>query len=163
METAEITKRLQDIVDLVQTDLSSLRTGRANPGLVSDIVCPAYGGQSQLKVQELATISAQDAQTLVISPFDKSIIGDIKKGIDAANVGLNPNIDGEIIRISLPPMTTEDREKYIKLLGQKVESGKIMVRQARGDEMKSIKSAFEEKTISEDEKAQQEKKTSRNC
>ncbi len=157
MKFDEPKKRLQDILQLVQSDINSIRTGRATPGLVEDIVVEAYGGQSKLKVVEMATILAQDTQTLVITPFDKQTIGEIRKGIIAANVGLNPSIDGEILRISLPQMTTEDREKFVKILSQKLEQGKIMVRQVRGDVMKDIKSAFESKELSEDEKFAAEK------
>jgi len=94
---------------------------------------------------------------LVIEPWDKSIIGEIRQGIVAANIGLNPVIDAEILRISLPPLTSEDREKYVKLLSTKLENGKIMIRQVRGDFMHEIKKAFEVKELSEDEKFGQEK------
>jgi ribosome recycling factor len=110
-----------------------------------------------LKVNELATISAPDAQTIIIDPWDKSIIGEIKQGIVTANLGMNPGIDGEIIRISLPPMTSEDRDKYVRLLSSKLENGRVMIRQVRGDAMKDIRSAFEEKELSEDEKFNEEK------
>jgi len=151
-------KKMQDIAELLQTDIASIRTGRATPALVEDIMVPAYGGTQRLRVMELATITAPDTQTLVIDPWDKSIIGDIRKGIMEANVGINPVVDSEIIRISLPPLTTEDREKYVKLLGTKLENGKVMIRQVRGDFMRDIKTAFEEKEITEDEKFQQEKR-----
>ncbi|MBU0569198.1 ribosome recycling factor [Patescibacteria group bacterium] len=157
MNTDEIRFRMQEVLDLVVGDVSSVRTGRATPSIVEDLQISAYGGQQKLKVQELASISAPDAQTIVIDPWDKSIIGDIKKGIEAANVGLTPNIDGEIIRISVPQMTKEDREKYVRLLKTKIESGKVMVRQVRGDALKDIKSAFEKKRLSEDEKFAEEK------
>ena len=78
---------MQEVVDLVATDVSSIRTGKATPGLVEDISVMAYGGAQKLKVQELATITTTDAQTIVIDPWDKSIIGDIKKGISGANIG----------------------------------------------------------------------------
>ena len=150
--------RMQQILDLVLGDLTSLRTGRAMPSLVENIVCPAYGGTQRLKVQELATISVPDPQTLIISPWDKSIIGDLRKGILEANVGLNPSLEGEILRVVLPPLTTEDREKYTRLLSQKLESGRIMIRQARAEAMHEIKKQFEEKTLSEDMRFEEEKK-----
>jgi len=149
---------MQQILDLVLGDLTSLRTGRAMPSLVENIVCPAYGGTQRLKVQELATISVPDPQTLIISPWDKSIIGDLRKGILEANVGLNPSLEGEILRVVLPPLTTEDREKYTRLLSQKLESGRIMIRQARAEAMHEIKKQFEEKTLSEDMRFEEEKK-----
>ena len=158
MDETSVRSKMQEVIDLVLGDVASIRTGKATSGLVDDISVMAYGGAQQLKVQELATITTTDAQTLVIDPWDKSIIGDIKKGIQEANIGLNPSVDGEIIRISLPPMTTEDREKYIKLLSTKLENGKVMIRQIRGDAMKEIKNAFEEKELSEDERFNQEKR-----
>lgn len=158
MDEASIKQKMQQVLELVSSDIASIRTGRATPALVEDIVCLAYGGTQRLKVKELATINSSDTQTLVISPWDKSIIGEIKKGIMEANIGFNPSIDGEIIRISLPPMTTEDREKYVKLLGTKLENGKVIIRQIRGDIMRDLKEGFEKKEISEDEKFASEKK-----
>lgn len=157
MDEASITAKFQKVVDLVSTDIGSIRTGRATPSLVENIVVPAYGGTQNMKILEVASITTPDPTTLVISPWDKSIIGDIKKGILEANVGLNPNIDGEIIRITVATLTTEDREKYVKLLSQKIESGKVMIRQVRGEQMQSIRKSFEDKDITEDEKFAQEK------
>lgn len=158
MDEASLNLKFQKSVDLTSSDISGIRTGRATPSLVENITCPAYGGTQVLKIIELASISAPDTQTLVISPWDKSIIGDIRKGILEANLGMNPSIDGEIIRVSFPQLTTEDREKYVKILSQKIENGKVMIRQIRADEMHSIKKNFEEKKVTEDEKFQSEKK-----
>ena len=158
MKEDSLKAKMQDVIEIVTSDIASIRTGRVTPGLVEDIIVNAYGGQQKLKINELATISATDNQTLVIEPWDKSIIGEIKQGVLAANVGLNPSIDGELIRISLPPLTTDDREKFVKLLKTKIESGKIMLRQIRGEVIKNIKSMFEEKKLTEDEKFEQEKR-----
>ncbi len=145
------------VEELVSADVAGLRTGRATSALVEDLRVAVYGGAQRLKVNELGTITTPDTQTVVIDPWDKSIIGEIRKGIEAANIGLNPSIDGEIVRITLPPMTTEDREKYVKLLHTKIENGRIMIRQIRGDSMKDIKDAYESKEVSEDEKFNLEK------
>lgn len=153
-----VNKRMGEVVDLVVSDVASIRTGRATSALVEDLQVAVYGGQQKLKINELATITVADNQSIVIDPWDKSIVGEMKKGIDAANVGLSPSIDGEIIRISLPPFTTEDREKFVRLLNTKLENGKIMVRQVRGDAMREIKDAFEKKDLTEDEKFNQEKR-----
>ena len=158
MDEALITSKMQRVVDSVSTDIAGIRTGRATPSLVENIICPAYGGTQALKVIELASISAPDTQTLVISPWDKSIIGDIRKGILEANLGMNPSIDGEIIRVSFPPLTTEDREKYVKILSGKLENGKVLIRQVRADEMHDIKKKSESKEITEDDKFNEEKK-----
>jgi ribosome recycling factor len=158
MDEGQISSKFQRIVDLVASDIGTIRTGRASSALVENIMVPAYGGTQNLRVVELASITASDPTQIVISPWDKSIIGDIRKGIEAANVGMNPSIDGEVIRIAMPPLTTEDREKYVKLLSQKIEAGRVMVRQVRGDEMHDIKKKFEAKEVTEDEKFAQEKR-----
>jgi len=157
MDATEVTQKFQKVVDLVSSDIAGIRTGRATSSMVENIICPAYGGTQSLKVVELASITVSDPTQIVISPWDKSIIGDIRKGILEANLGMNPSIDGEVIRISIPPMTTEDREKYVKLLSSKLENGKIMIRQVRADEMHEIKNKFESKEITEDEKFADEK------
>src|SRR3972149_3014708 len=157
MDETSIRLRMQKVLDLVLSDIGSIRTGRATPALVEKLEVAVYGGAQKLRVQELATISAPDTQTLVVDPWDKSIIGEIAKGILAANVGMNPMVDGEIIRISFPPLTTEDREKYVKLLSTKLEGGRVAIRQNRGDTMRDVKRQFEEKSISEDEKFRSEK------
>lgn len=158
MDNSSILSKMQAVIGSVASDIAGVRTGRASPALVENIVCPAYGGTQHLRVMEVASISSPDPTQLIISPWDKSIIGDIRKGIVEANIGLNPSIDGEVIRIIISPMTTEDREKYVKILSGKLENGKVMVRQVRADEMHEIKKKFEAKEITEDEKFADEKK-----
>ena len=145
------------VEELISTDVAGIRTGRATSALVEDLRVAVYGGAQKLKINELGTITAPDAQTIIIDPWDKSVIGEIRKGLESANIGLTPSIDGEIIRIVLPTMTTEDRGKYVKLLHTKIENGRIMIRQIRGDAMKDIKDAYEKKDISEDMKFNLEK------
>jgi ribosome recycling factor len=158
MDETSVRSKMQSTLSVVASDVGGIRTGRATPALVENIVCPAYGGTQRLKIVELASITSPDPTQLVISPWDKSIVGDIKKGIMEANIGLSPSIDGEIIRIVIPPLTTEDREKYVKLLSTKLENGRVMIRQIRGDEMHEIKKKFEAKEITEDQKFADEKK-----
>lgn len=150
--------RMKKAVEITQTDLSSIRSGRATPAIVEHIVIPAYGGSQRLKVMELATITTMDAKTIVISPFDPSIIGEIEKGIQEVNRGLTPVIDGEIIRITIPPLSEERRQEYIKLARAKVEGGRIMVRQVRQDAMRQAKKLQEEGSISQDDQSHTEKK-----
>jgi ribosome recycling factor len=158
MDETSVRSKMQKVVDVMHGDLGSIRTGRATPALVENVMVPAYGGTQRLRIMELASITAPDPTSIVISPWDKSIIGDIKKGILEANIGMNPSVDGEILRIVMPPLTTEDREKYVKLLSSKLENGKVMVRQIRGDEMHDIKKKFEAKEITEDQHFAEEKK-----
>jgi len=157
MDESSVKGKMQEVVDLVLGDVGTIRTGRATPSLVQELEVSVYGGAQKLKINELSTVTSPDPQTLVIDPWDKSIIGEIKKGIDAANIGMSPNIDGEIIRISVPQITGEDREKFIKLLSRKIENGKIMLRQARSDALQIIRKDFEDKNMGEDEKFGQEK------
>jgi len=136
-------KKIDKVLDVLKGDLGTIRTGRATPALVENIIINAYGGTAKLKVMELATIGASDAQTLVITPFDPSIINEIQKGIEAASVGLSPNVDGNLIRVKIPPLSQERREELIKAMKHKLENGKVMVRQVRHESMEEIKKEFE--------------------
>jgi len=158
MDESSLRLRMQKVLEMIVSDIGSLRTGRATPSLIENVTVIVYGGTQKLRVQELATITTPDTQTIIIDPWDKSIVGEIKQGILTANIGMNPSIDGELIRVILPPLTTEDRDKYIKLLSTKLENGRIMIRQVRGDAMHEIKKNFEAKELSEDEKFDAEKK-----
>jgi len=158
MDEASVRAQMDNVLRVLFDDLASIRTGRSTPALVENVVVSAYGGAQRLKVMELATITTPDPQTLIIEPWDKSIIGEIRQGILAANVGLNPVIDGSILRIAMPPLTTEDREKYIKLLNTKLEHARVQIRQIRGDVMRTLKESFEKKEITEDERFSFEKK-----
>ena len=158
MDENALKASMQKVLDNLQKEISGIRTGRATPSLVSDIMVAAYGGTQHLRVMEMASITAPDTTMLLIEPWDKSIIGEIRQGILAANVGFSPVVDNDKIRITLPPLTTEDRERYVKLLKGKLEEGKVSVRQARADAMQIVKKAAEAKEITEDDKFAQEKK-----
>lgn len=149
--------KLQKVIEVLRNDLSTVRAGKASPGLVDHVVVGVYGGSARMKIVELATISAQDTHTLLITPFDGSIIGEIQKGIMEANIGFTPTIDGPNIRISIPPLSEERRGQLIHLMKQKLENGKIMVRQVRHDAMQDIKKDFVSKEISEDDLMRMEK------
>lgn len=146
--------RMKKAIEVTRVDVSSIRSGRATPALVENIVIAVYGGSQHLTVKEIGTITAQDAKSLVIAPYDPSIIVEIERGIQAANVGLSPVVDGDVIRISLPPLSEERRQEYIKLAKVKIEAGKVMVRQVRHDAMKEL-DGYE---VSEDEKKTGQKK-----
>ncbi len=153
----DLRQKMDKALEVLKGDLATIRTGRATPSIVEHIVINAYGGTQRLKVMELATIGAADHQTLVLTPFDTSIIGEIAKGIMEANVGLNPAIDGNLIRINIPPLSQERRTELIKMMHQKLEGGKIMVRQIRQEVMGEMKKKFTDKAISEDELTRNEK------
>lgn len=152
-------EKMAKVLEVLKNDLATVRTGRANTSLVENIVVGVYGGSTRLKIMELATINITDSQTILITPFDGSIIGEIQKGIVDANVGLTPSIDGQNIRISIPPLSEERRGELIHLMKQKLENGRIMVRQARHEAMLEVKKQTEE--LSEDEKERIEKEVQR--
>lgn len=157
MDLTQTQQQMQKVLEVIKTDLSTVRTGRATPALVENIVINAYGGSSKMRVLELATIGSLDPQTLVITPFDPSIIGEIQKGIQEANVGLNPVIDNQLIRISIPPLSQERREELVSLVHQKLEGGRIQVRQVRHEAMEEIKKQLNNKQIGEDDVLRLEK------
>lgn len=136
-------QKLQKVLDVLRDDIATIRTGRAMPSLVENITIMAYGGSAKLKVMELATIGAPDNQTIVISPFDVSTVHEIQKGIESSNVGLNPIIDGTVLRISIPPLSLERRQELIKAMKQKLENGRIMVRQVRHEMIDDMKKDYE--------------------
>lgn len=157
MDQNETHQKIGKVIDILKQDLGTIRTGRANPGLVENIVISAYAGTTKLKLLELATIGVTDAQTIVITPFDPSVIGDIQKGIIDSGSGLNPASDGHILRITIPPLSQERREELSKMMKHKLENGRIMIRQVRQDAMNAIKKAHADKEISDDEKEREEK------
>lgn len=156
MDLGDVPGRMQKAVDFVKQDIASIRTGKATPALVENIVINAYGGTAKMKVIELATVAVSDAQTLVITPYDQSIAGDIRRDIVGANVGLTPVLDNNIIRIAVPTLTGERRQEYIKMLHKKLEDGRVKIRQIRHDKMSEMKRMFEEKTLIQDEKVRLE-------
>ena len=152
----EIKVRMQKAVDFVRGDVAGIRTGKATSALVENIVIGAYGGTAQMKVIELASITVPDAQSIVITPYDQSIIGDIRRDIVAANTGLTPVLETNLIRISVPSLTTERRQEYVRMLHKKLEDGRVKVRQIRHDKMTELKRAGEAKEVNEDEKSRLE-------
>lgn len=154
--SSDTRNKMQRAVDSLRSEFGTVRTGKATPSLVENIVIKAYGGTQPLRVMELATIHATDVHTLVITPFDHSIMGEIERGIADAKVGMNPIIDGEFIRINLPPLSEERRLEFVKLIKDKAEHGKVMIRQIRHEGMENAKK-LENKEISEDEVVRAEK------
>lgn len=145
-------QKMQKAIEALTADVATIRTGRASPSLVENIVIAVYGGSQKLKVMEMGTVSASDSKTLAVAPWDISQVDEICKGIASANIGLTPVVDGGLVRINIPPLTEERRHELVKMLHQKLEGGRIMVRQVRHDLMSDFKKQFEEKGLSEDER-----------
>lgn len=149
----DLRQQINKVLDVIKGDLATVRTGKASPVLVENIVVNVYGGTTRLKIMELATVGVVGSSTLVITPFDKSIIEEIRKGIQEANVGMNPSVDGQVIRINLPPLSQERRQELTKLMNHKIENGRIMIRQVRHKTMEDLK----KKDLPEDDEKRLEK------
>ncbi|MBD3280860.1 ribosome recycling factor [Candidatus Dojkabacteria bacterium] len=142
-------------IDNLINELGKLRSGRASTDLVSDIKADAYG--QKMPIEQLANINVVDATLLTVQPWDQTVTQEIEKAIRASDNGLNPSVDGDLIRIPLPPLTEERRKEYVKILKQKVEEARIRVRQIRQEIMNNIDEAEENGDMSEDEADRQRK------
>lgn len=123
-------------IEHVKEDLSQIRTGRATPELVEEVIVNAYESQSPIK--NLASISSIDAKTLNIQPWDKTILENISKAISAANLGFSPIMEGDRVIVKIPDLTEERRQEYVKIMKERIEDGRIAVRQVRQKFMQSI-------------------------
>lgn len=150
-------QKMRTVMEAIRADLATVRTGRAAPSLVEHLMIKAYGGTQKLKIMELATIATSDPQTLVITPYDKSILEDVQRGILESNIGLTPSSDGNVIRISIPPLSEERRQELIRVMKQKLENGRIQIRQVRHEAMAGVKKQFADKEISQDDLTRLEK------
>ena len=151
----EPSQKIQDALEHLKRDLSSIRAGRANPTLIEEISVNAYG--SQMKLLEVGTISAPQPSLLTVQIWDPSIIEDVKKALMGANLGLNPAIDGQTIRLPIPPLSEERREEFVKLAHHKGEECKVEIRQIRADSRDGWKKDQEAGEIGEDEWFRREK------
>lgn len=143
-------ERFEKVIDHLHSEISTLRTGRATPALVEDIIVEAYGVKQEMKT--LASISVANAKTLTVDPWDKSLLQEVENAIRHSDLGINPVNDGKLIRLPLPDLTTERRTELIKVLHKKLEEARIAVRKIREDVKNSIEKAMKDKAISEDEK-----------
>lgn len=137
-------------IEFTRNQLAKVRTGRANPSLVESVNVDYYGSPTPLS--QVASISAPDARTIVIQPWDRNTLTPIEKAIQQADLGFNPQNDGQILRIPVPPLTEERRKEYVKLCKKYTEEGKVAVRNVRRDQMESLKKGEKNKDFSEDER-----------
>ena len=150
MDFTETRQKMEKVLQMLGDDLRTLRAGAANPAMIEKIQVEAYG--TKMSLVELATISCPDPSTLLVTPFDVSVIKNIAAAIaDHKELGLFPSVEGNVIRLRVPPLSEERRQELVKLLGQKLEAARIMIRQIRGDKLREIRQAAAEKQINEDE------------
>ncbi|MBU0645941.1 ribosome recycling factor [Patescibacteria group bacterium] len=138
------------VLEHLNKGLGALRTGRATPTLVEDVVVNAYNSNMDLK--SVASIRTQDAKTLVIEPWDKGLIQAIEKAIRDADLGFSPTVDGSLVRINLPPMTEENRKQLVKIMRERAEEARVGLRGVREVAREEIMKMEKAKEVSEDEK-----------
>lgn len=140
---------MQKTVEATQRSFNTLRTGRANAAILDRVMVDYYGTETPLKA--IATISTPDATTISIQPYDKGSMGQIEKAISLSDIGLTPNNDGQIIRLNIPPLTTERRKEMVKMAGKLSEEGKVGIRNIRRDAIDFVRKQEKNSEISEDE------------
>jgi len=145
----QLKSRMEKAVDDFRANLASTRTGRASAHMLDQVKVSYYG--SDMPLNQVAQVTAPDANLIKIEPFDPSIVGDIEKALRTSDLGFNPQVDGKIIRIPIPPMTEERRREVVKHLNKTLEDHKTAVRNIRRDGNDLIKKSAKEKKISEDE------------
>jgi ribosome recycling factor len=146
--------RMGKCVTQFQADLKKMRTGRAHPSLIEHLKVDYYG--SDVPLQQVASIAVEDGRTLVVSPWEKSMVQPIEKAIHKSDLGLNPMTAGTIIRIPMPPLTEERRREFTKVVRQDAEGARVAVRNVRRDVMSDIKDALKEKLVSQDDERRAE-------
>jgi ribosome recycling factor len=150
----DATVRMSKCVQTFQAELKKLRTGRAHPSLVEHLKVEYYG--SEVPLQQVASISVEDGRTLVISPWEKTVVQAIEKAIFKSDLGLNPMTAGTVIRVPMPPLTEERRRDITKVLRHDAENARVAVRNVRRDVMTDIKELLKEKMISQDDERRAE-------
>lgn len=143
-------------LESLKNELATLRVGRANPMLVENILVEAYGTKMLLK--QLASITAPEARTILIQPWDKATTKEIEKAISQANIGLNPVNEGQQIRLTISPLTEESRKELTKSVGEKMEKTRIVMRQIRDQAREEIIKQEKNKEITEDDRYDLQKK-----
>ena len=153
-DKADIERRMKGAVESLKGDLSGLRTGRANTSLLDPVVVEVYG--SMMPLNQVATVSTPEPRMLSVQVWDKANVTAVEKGIAKANLGLNPMIDGQNVRLPMPDLTEERRRDLAKLAGQYAEQSKIAIRNVRRDGMEALKEDEKKKEISEDDRKRSE-------
>ncbi|MGR3206529.1 ribosome recycling factor [Bacillus glycinifermentans] len=145
----ETKERMEKAVTAYQRELATVRAGRANPSLLDKVTVEYYGAQTPLN--QLSSITVPEARMLIITPYDKTALGDIEKAIQKADLGVTPTNDGSIIRITIPPLTEERRKELVKLVKKYSEDAKVAVRNIRRDANDDLKKLEKNGEMTEDE------------
>jgi ribosome recycling factor len=146
-ETAE--SRMKKSIQALKDDFNTVRTGRASAALFEKLKVEYYG--QQVPLNQVATISIPEARLVVIQPWDRSVLANVEKGIQKSELSVNPNNDGKVIRISIPPLTEERRKEFVKLAKSKAEQSRVSIRNIRRDANEELKKLQKSSSIGEDE------------
>ncbi|MBQ7576927.1 MAG: ribosome recycling factor [Synergistaceae bacterium] len=148
-ELAELRANMDKAIAFLQSEYLSIRTGRAHPGLVSDIKVDYFGSPTPIK--QLANVTIPESRSIQVAPFDKSTLKAIEKAILAANIGMTPQSDGTVIRMTLPELTKARRVELTKILARKAEESKVVIRNYRRDTIEALKKQEKASEITEDD------------
>lgn len=148
-------EKMDKAIVVLKEELSGVRTGRATPVLLSRLTMDYYG--TQVPIQQMASFSVPEPRTLVIQPFDKNAIGAIEKAVMQSDIGITPSNDGNVIRLSFPPLTEERRKELIKVVHHRAEEGRVAVRNVRRHSKEALEKLEHEGAISEDDLVRSEK------
>jgi ribosome recycling factor len=148
--------RMQKSVESLRDDLSKIRTGRAHPSLLEHVTVEYYG--SQLPLNQVASITAEDARTLAVSPWDKSLVKAVEKAIMNSDLGLNPASAGTVIRVPLPALTEERRRDLVKVVKNEGEGARVAIRNIRRDANQHLKNQVKAKEITEDDERREQER-----
>lgn len=151
----EAEEKMMKTEEVVQHEFAGVRTGKASPGLVENIMVEVYG--SQMRLREVAGITTPEHRMLVIQPWDATTVHPIEKAIQKANLGLNPAVQGKIIRIVLPELSEERRHEFVKIVRKMTEDGRVAIRHVRRDALEHVKKEAKNGGISEEEVEHAEK------
>ncbi len=141
--------KMSKALEVMKRDLGSLRTGRATPALLENVMVDYYGVPTALS--QLATVTVPEARLITIQPWDKQTILDVEKSLLKSDMGFNPSNDGNIIRIPIPPLSQERRRELVRVLKRKIEEGKVVVRNLRRDHLERLRSMERNKLMSQDD------------
>jgi ribosome recycling factor len=156
MDLTGIREKMEKALSVLSEEVATVRAGRATPAMVERVMAEVY--DTRMPIVELATISSPEPNQLLVIPFDQTILRNIERAISShKELKLSPVVDENVIRIQIPPLTAERRKEFIRLLGQKLETGRVAIRQIRQEKRNEIKRAFESDEISEDAKFRLEK------
>jgi ribosome recycling factor len=142
-------RRMQRAVEALKQDIASIRTGRASSALIERITVDYYG--TPTPINQVASISIPEARLLVIQPWDRKMLVDIEKAIQKSDLGINPNNDGQVIRLAIPPLNEERRREMVKTLHKKLDEHKVAIRNVRRDAQDKLRDREKKKEVSEDE------------